>query len=151
MPPAIYQYIITGYGAEKFAVDENSNLYLNSDAIDNNLSEYKFNVIAREVDTEPIRSSEPISITIHIINENNNPPIFPQTLYFVNVSAYGIGERAILKLKAIDNDIGKFGQIVNYRIVDVSDGAIQSFKYDILTNELRVIDSLMPEHNYKVF
>lgn len=153
MPPAIYQYIITGYGAEKFAVDEHGNLYLNSGNLDadRSSSSYRLHVIAREVDTEPIRSSEPISITINVI-ENDNMPMFPQTLYFANVSAYGIvgKERTILKVKAIDKDTGEFGRIITYRIVDVSDGAIRSFRYDSATNELRVVDSLMPGHDYKV-
>lgn len=154
MQPAIYQYIITGYGAEKFAVDEHGNLYLNSGTLDTDrsLSAYQFHVIAREVDTEPIRSSEPILITIHIIDENNNAPMFSQALYFANVSAYNTGnnERTVLKLKAINEGTSEFEHIVSYKIIDVSDGAIRSFRYDKPTNELRAIDSLMPEHDYKV-
>ena len=37
-----------------------------------------------------------------------------------------------------------------YRIVEVSDGASASFRYDELTNELRAVGPLYPGHRYKV-
>lgn len=70
MPPAIYQYVLTGYGAEKFAVDQRGYLYLNAGPLDadNNSSTFQLHVQAKEVDTEPVRSSEPITIRIHVID-----------------------------------------------------------------------------------
>lgn len=44
---------------------------------------------AREVNTTPIRSSEPIKITIHIIDINDNVPTFSSPIYMANVSANG--------------------------------------------------------------
>uniref|UniRef100_A0A915D2U8 Uncharacterized protein n=1 Tax=Ditylenchus dipsaci TaxID=166011 RepID=A0A915D2U8_9BILA len=56
MPPAIYQYILTGYGAEKFAVDQRGFLFLNSNNdidADRSSSTFMLHVLAREVDTTP--------------------------------------------------------------------------------------------------
>ncbi|KAK6013210.1 hypothetical protein OSTOST_21533, partial [Ostertagia ostertagi] len=52
---------------------------------------------AREVDTVPIRSSEPVTITIHVIDVNDNPPQFEQPIYTVNVSTFG-DERPVVKV-----------------------------------------------------
>jgi len=57
----------------------------------------KFQIQAREVDTVPIRLSEPISITIHIIDVNDNHPIFETAVIEANVSANG-GERFVAKV-----------------------------------------------------
>ena len=56
-----------------------------------------FQVQAREVDTNPIRSSEPITITIHILDANDNSPEFEQSIYTANTTAHG-GVRPIVKV-----------------------------------------------------
>lgn len=66
-------------------------------------------MLAREVDTDPMRSSDPITLTIHVMDVNDNKPKFAQEVYVTNVSA-GIGhgiERTILKVKATDLDVGR--------------------------------------------
>uniref|UniRef100_A0A914PZV3 Cadherin domain-containing protein n=1 Tax=Panagrolaimus davidi TaxID=227884 RepID=A0A914PZV3_9BILA len=105
MPPAIYQYVLTGYGAEKFAVDQRGYLYLNDPDIDadSDSSTYQLHVQAREVDTEPIRSSEPISITIHIIDVNDNPPTFASPIFSANVSASDPRERTVMQVSIFSN------------------------------------------------
>ena len=48
MPSAVYQYILTGYGAERFAVDQHGNLYL-ADMLENegtSTNNYVLNVMA---------------------------------------------------------------------------------------------------------
>lgn len=47
MPPAIYQYVLHGFGAEKFAVDQRGYLYLNTPGgldADSNSSTYQLHV-----------------------------------------------------------------------------------------------------------
>ncbi|KAI6214236.1 Cadherin domain containing protein [Aphelenchoides besseyi] len=152
MPPAIYQYVLHGYGAEKFAVDQRGYLFLNTagglDA-DTNSSTYQLHVQAREVDTEPLRSSDPISLTIHLLDQNDNLPIFQHPFYVANVSASGPAERFVAKVVATDLDAGKFGRLT-YRIVDATDGSIGQFRYDLPTNSLVVMGDLIAGHRYQV-
>ncbi|PIO58635.1 cadherin domain protein, partial [Teladorsagia circumcincta] len=103
---------------------------------------------AREVDTVPIRSSEPVTITIHVIDINDNPPQFEQPIYTVNVSTFG-DERPVVKVLATDPDSGVFGQIT-YRILQVTNGAEGRFRYDDPTNTLYVNGDLTPGERYQV-
>nr|CAD2168921.1 unnamed protein product [Meloidogyne enterolobii] len=172
-PSAVYQYVLSGYGAERFAVDHQGNLYLadatnlgiletpESDKTEN--TPFVLHVIAKEMDTEPKRNSLPISIIIQLIDNNNNKeqmkqrnyyseethPLdeeIKQSIYIANVSALAIGERAIAQIKAREEGDGN----VIYRIMDVSDGAFSSFRYDEISNELRAVGPLLPGHKYKV-
>lgn len=114
MEPAIYQYILTGYGAEKFAVNEHGTLYFNSNRVADALSElstsqsfsadseqfsstsedrrhFVLNVLAREVGTTPTRSSEPIRLRVRATDEDYERAAatkfkFPHKLYLANVS-----------------------------------------------------------------
>ncbi|VDO42409.1 unnamed protein product [Haemonchus placei] len=151
MPPATYQYILTGPGATIFAVDQRGFLYLNALTIDAdppNPSSYQLNVQAREVDTIPIRSSKPVTININVIDVNDNAPQFEQPIYTVNVSTFG-DERPVVKVLATDTDSGTYG-LISYRIVQVTNGAEGQFSYDESTNTLYVDGDLTPGERYQV-
>ncbi|KAL3109629.1 hypothetical protein niasHT_018827 [Heterodera trifolii] len=184
MPSAVYHYILTGYGAERFAVDHLGNLYLNVDELDTDATGtplFVLHVMAREVDTTPQRSSAPISLTVHLLDddmdndevdgvetepEQGQPqqhqqqqqqlqgtigggPTLPQTVYVANVSASaGPAERRVIaQVKARESESNS---AVLYRIVEVSDGAMNSFRYDHTKHELSAIGPLYPGHRYKV-
>ncbi|EYC18505.1 hypothetical protein Y032_0027g1553 [Ancylostoma ceylanicum] len=151
MPPATYQYILTGPGATIFAVDQRGYLYLNVPSIDAdppNPSSYRLNVQAREVDTTPIRSSEPVTIIIHVLDSNDNSPQFEQPIYTVNVTSFG-EDRPVVKVVATDADSGNFGE-VSYRIAQVTNGADDKFRYDDATNTLYATGDLTPGERYQV-
>uniref|UniRef100_A0A914I3I7 Cadherin domain-containing protein n=1 Tax=Globodera rostochiensis TaxID=31243 RepID=A0A914I3I7_GLORO len=166
MPSAVYHYILTGYGAERFAVDQHGNLYLNVDELDTDATgtpTFVLHVMAKEVDTTPQRSSTPISLTVHVFDDDDDNDereqeqnvqqltsglTLPQTIYMANVSASGgAGERVIAQVKARE---GESSNPVFYRIVEVSDGAVQSFRYDQASHELRANGPLYPGHRYRV-
>lgn len=96
-----------------------------------------------------MRISEPIALTIHILDINDNIPVFEQPFYVANVSASGPSERFVTHLVAADPDSGKFGRLT-YRIVDVTDGAMDQFRYDEATHNLVVVGNLIPNRRYQV-
>lgn len=65
------------------------------------------------------------------------------------VAASGDTERVVARLAANDLDSGKFSKL-HYKIIDVSDGATTSFRYDEQTNELKAVGALRPGHRYQV-
>lgn len=175
MPPATYQYVLTGLGATVFAVDQRGFVYLNVNSIDsdppnpqtyqltvsyasNSISTLKvarswseimcvpLQVQAREVDTVPIRSSAPVTITIHIVDANDNSPQFENPILTAETAARG-GMRSIvkvrerkeegregewsLKVEATDKDDGLFGSIT-YAITQVS--------YDFILAMVKTVD-----------
>ncbi|CAI5448201.1 unnamed protein product [Caenorhabditis angaria] len=151
MPPATYQYILTGLGATIFAVDQRGYVYLNVPKIDAdppNPSTYQLNVEAREVNTVPNRRSEPVTITIHILDANDNSPQFEQPIYMANTTADG-GDRPIVRVHATDIDSGSFGQ-VSYSIAQVTNNADDKFRYDDDTNTLFATGPLVAGERYQV-
>uniref|UniRef100_A0A9J2Q753 Cadherin domain-containing protein n=1 Tax=Ascaris lumbricoides TaxID=6252 RepID=A0A9J2Q753_ASCLU len=151
MAAVTYEYILTGLGATIFAVDQQGYVYLNAPSVDAdppNPSSYELIIEAREVNTTPIRSSEPIKITIHIIDINDNVPTFSSSIYMANVSANG-RIRPVIEIFAVDNDAGKFAHI-EYKIVSVTNGAFGNFYYDSDSKQLMAIGQLVPSEKYEV-
>ncbi|ULT97460.1 hypothetical protein L3Y34_005343 [Caenorhabditis briggsae] len=151
MPPATYQYILTGLGATIFAVDQRGYVYLNVPKIDAdppNPSTYQLNVEAREVNTIPTRRSDPVTITIHILDVNDNSPQFEQPIYMANTTASG-EERDVVRVVATDVDSGAFGQ-VSYAIAQVTNGAEDKFRYESATNMLLATGNLVAGERYQV-
>ncbi|VDM96852.1 unnamed protein product [Thelazia callipaeda] len=151
MPPAVYEYILTGLGSSIFAVDQRGYVYLNVPHIDTdppNPSKYELSIEAREVNTIPIRSSEPISITIHILDVNDNPPRFSSSVYVANVSASGT-DRPIIEVAATDIDSGENAKI-KYGIVSVNGGSNPNFRYDVNTNQLIAVGNLKAGERYEI-
>ncbi|VDK67732.1 unnamed protein product, partial [Onchocerca ochengi] len=151
MPPAVYEYILTGLGSSIFAVDQRGYVYLNVPYINAdppNPTTYLLHIEAREVNTTPIRSSEPISVIIHVMDVNDNPPRFSSAFYMANVSAKGT-DRPVIKVHATDNDAGKNAQIT-YHLVSVSDGAYNNFWYDSNAHQLNAVGNLKAGEQYEV-
>ncbi|KAM3725570.1 Cadherin-99C [Dirofilaria immitis] len=151
MPPAVYEYILTGLGSSIFAVDQRGYVYLNVPYIKAdppNPSTYQLHIEAREVNTIPIRSSEPISITIYVMDINDNPPRFNSSIYMANVSASG-SNRPVIKVHATDNDAGKNAEI-SYHLISVSNEAYNNFWYDSEAHQLNAIGNLKAGEQYEV-
>ncbi|KAK6110797.1 Cadherin domain family protein [Brugia pahangi] len=152
MSPVSYEYILTGLGSSIFAVDQRGYVYLNVPYIDAdppNPSTYQLHIEAREVNTTPIRSSEPISVIIHVMDINDNPPRFSSSIYTANVSANGTIDRPVIKIHATDNDTGKNAQI-SYHLVSISDGAYNNFWYDSKAHQLNAVGNLKAGERYEV-
>jgi hypothetical protein len=92
MPPATYQYLLTGDKAEKvtlytvfslktinicfsFAIDQRGYLYMYESRIANHPPNYTVNITAIEVDTVPILHSDSVTITIHVLTSKKQAPI----------------------------------------------------------------------------
>ncbi|VDK83623.1 unnamed protein product [Litomosoides sigmodontis] len=150
MPPAVYEYILTGLGSSIFAVDQRGYVYLNAPYISAdppNPPTYQLHIEAQEVNTTPIRSSEPVSVTIHVMNIKNHPPRFSSSVYMANVSASGVN-RPVIQIHATDND-GKNAQI-SYHLVSVSGGAYNNFRYDSEAHQLNAVGNLKAGERYEV-
>ncbi|VDK17736.1 unnamed protein product [Anisakis simplex] len=151
MAAATYEYILSGPGASIFAVDQQGYVYLNVPSVDAdppNPSSYALNIEAREVNTTPIRISESITVTIYIVDMNDNVPTFSSPVYFANVSASG-PDRPVIEIFAEDNDSGKLAEI-DYRIVSVTNGAFGNFRYDPVSKQLIAMGTLVPSERYQV-
>ncbi|KRX21719.1 Hepatocyte growth factor-regulated tyrosine kinase substrate [Trichinella nelsoni] len=152
MPPAIYQYILSGSGANHFAIDQRGYVFLNALALKvdkNGDNVHELIIRAREVDTTPIRTSEPVKVRIEIIAlDSHSPPVFGSKVYYATAYS-GLPQQSLIRVKATVKD-SKTLAILKYRILSVSKGAEDLFHYNEDTNTLIALGFLNPNAQYRV-
>ncbi|KRY21465.1 Hepatocyte growth factor-regulated tyrosine kinase substrate [Trichinella patagoniensis] len=152
MPPAIYQYILSGSGANHFAIDQRGYVFLNALALKvdkNGDNVHELIIRAREVDTTPVRTSEPVKVRIEIIAlDSHSPPVFGSKVYYATAYS-GLPQQSLIRVKATVKD-SKTLAILKYRILSVSKGAEDLFHYNEDTNTLIALGFLNPNAQYRV-
>ncbi|KRZ29631.1 Hepatocyte growth factor-regulated tyrosine kinase substrate [Trichinella pseudospiralis] len=152
MPPAIYQYILSGSGANHFAIDQRGYVFLNALALKvdkNGDNVHELIIRAREVDTTPIRTSEPVKVRIEVIAlDSHSPPAFSSKVYYATAYS-GLPQQSLIRVKATVKD-SKTLAILKYRILSVSKGAEDLFHYNEDTNTLIALGFLNPNAQYRV-
>ncbi|XP_006866316.1 PREDICTED: protocadherin gamma-B1-like [Chrysochloris asiatica] len=88
--------------------------------------EYNITIIATDKGEPPLSSST--SVTLHIADVNDNPPVFHQDFYMVQVSENNPPGASIAHVSASDSDLGPNGHI-SYSIVasDLEPRALSSY------------------------
>ena len=69
----------------------------------NGFSEYVFDLVATDKGNPPLSGS--ISITITVLNENDNVPIFDSSFYTISIPEDTVVDTVIITLTATDNDV----------------------------------------------
>ncbi|XP_072447348.1 protocadherin gamma-A10-like [Chiloscyllium punctatum] len=106
---------------------------------------HRLNIIAKDGGI-PIRSGT-VQVAIIVKDANDNAPVFPQSVYRVNVlEAATVGTR-IIRLNATDLDFGKNGEIIYSLSSHNSDIVWEVFEVDSKTGEIRVKGKLDYEEN----
>eukprot|EP00794_Sanderia_malayensis_P011749 gene11749-12969_t len=94
-----------------FSVDRHSGkLQLTGELNYERRSNYTFVIRAIETRTKE-RYNSSANVTIQVINVNDNKPIFQRLIYVFKVLENITTEKAIGKVKAVDNDAGTYGQV----------------------------------------
>ncbi|KAF3853613.1 hypothetical protein F7725_014301 [Dissostichus mawsoni] len=73
---------------------------------------YKFTLLA----SDGVQQSIPVTVTITVLDANDNTPTFANVSYNVNLFTDMMSGETVLKLAAVDSDAGPNGQII-YRIL----------------------------------
>ncbi|KFD67683.1 hypothetical protein M514_08537 [Trichuris suis] len=152
MPPATYQYMLNGSATSYFAIDQRGYVYVNALALkvkNGESNSYDLTIRAREVDTTPIRTSEPVTVSIQIIAvDNHSPPSFASKAYYATAYA-GLPQQSLIRLKAFVKDSKALAQL-RYRIASVSNNGEDLFRYNEETNTLLAIAPLTSGSQYRL-
>ncbi|XP_072278190.1 cadherin-16 [Pyxicephalus adspersus] len=85
-----------------FMVDQNGNIYVTEELDRERQSEYQIRVSALNADG--LLYSEPLHMTVTVTDENDNPPMFTQSTYHVEITEAAKKGSLLLELKAEDGD-----------------------------------------------
>ncbi|XP_048459403.1 protocadherin-10-like [Rhincodon typus] len=109
------------------------------------VSVHRLNLIAKDGGV-PLRSGT-VQVTIIVKDVNDNAPVFPQSVYTVNVLETATPGTQIITLNATDLDDGKNGEIM-YSLSSHSSARVREvFEVDPKTGEIRVKGKLDYEEN----
>ncbi|XP_053101874.1 protocadherin gamma-B5-like [Hemicordylus capensis] len=92
-------------------------------------SENSFHLILMAVDGGKPAKTGTAKIWINVIDANDNPPVFTQKIYKVNVKENAPKGSSVVQVKATDRDEGSNGKI-NYSFNNIAESAHQKFSLD---------------------
>lgn len=136
------KYSIVGEESTMFLIDsETGVITVNTDDLDRE-KRMEIVIIAVASDKAPItlRRSSTASVSIKILDVNDNPPIFTQKTYNASVAENAAETAAILQVVATDKDEGTAGTV---RYFIKSGNINETFKLDSISGILHPAQSLL--------
>ncbi|KAM4018284.1 cadherin-16 isoform 2-T4 [Anomaloglossus baeobatrachus] len=111
------QYSLSGnFEGDLFTVDESGNIYVTNELDWERQSQYKIQVSS--VNADDVLYSDPLEISVKVMDENDNGPVFPQDIYHVEITEKSAKGLLLIELKAEDaDDPGSSNAQIRYRIV----------------------------------
>ncbi|XP_030626789.1 cadherin-23 [Chanos chanos] len=114
---SIFQVVLTGNNSEHFTISPTSvqgradiRMRVAVPLDYENIRSYSFSLYANESLSEHVGFAR---VFIELINENDNRPVFSQTLYNISLPESTTPGTSLVRIQATDNDIGTFG-VVRY-------------------------------------
>lgn len=102
--------IIEGNGENKFGIFPDGFLFVKSHLDREERDYYSLTIACTDGGTPP-RSSE-VPVVIHVIDENDNPPIFSNSTFIFTIAENDPVESFVGKLTATDKDIGRNAELI---------------------------------------
>ncbi|XP_062902616.1 protocadherin Fat 4 isoform X2 [Mobula hypostoma] len=137
-PNSYVEYTLLSHSANKFSIGTiDGTLRLTGELDREEVSNYTLTVIATDKGEPPLSSS--MDITVIVLDVNDNPPVFQQVLYEVEISENTLSGIDLIQVTAADLDEGTNGQ-VRYHIV--SGNLNNDFRLDSVTGILSVAKQL---------
>uniref|UniRef100_A0A8C2JA51 Cadherin-23 n=1 Tax=Cyprinus carpio TaxID=7962 RepID=A0A8C2JA51_CYPCA len=138
---SMFQVVLTGNNSEHFSISPTSvqgradlRVRVAVPLDYETIRSYSFSLYANESLSEHVGFAR---VFIDLVNENDNRPIFSQTLYNISLPESTAPGTSLLQIKATDNDIGTFG-VVRYYFSDEPD----QFSLDVETGWVTLRDWL---------
>ncbi|XP_069781342.1 protocadherin Fat 4 isoform X2 [Narcine bancroftii] len=137
-PNSYVEYTLLSHSANKFSIGTIDGTLRLIDELDREeVSNYTLTVIATDKGEPPLSSS--MDITVIVLDVNDNPPVFQQLLYEVEISENTLRGIDLIQVTATDLDEGINGQ-VRYHIA--SGNLNNDFRLDSVTGIVSVAKQL---------
>ena len=104
------------------------------------LSSYSFAILAFDGGSPPLSAA--LSVQIRVTDENDNPPVFLNDSFSVEIRDEVTPNQVIVQVSASDMDAGVYGE-VHYQFSSLQRGQLeQTFRVDETTGEVSVVGDL---------
>ena len=129
---AVISYSLTG--ATQFTINSTTGVVTLVSSLDYEMS--TVHIITVTASNPDGLSSTGHDITIHVINENDNAPVFSTNPYSASVAENSDPGTSVVMVEAVDEDLGLLGQ-VQYFIND--DNITNTFSINVTSGEISII------------
>ncbi|MBN3308520.1 FAT4 protein, partial [Amia calva] len=99
------------------------------------IKSFTFGVKAQDGGSPPLSSN--VTVSISVVDANDNPPVFTQALYKASVLENVLKGTLVLKVSASDVDKGANAE-VTYSFIHATDSVSELFDLDSITGEIKV-------------
>ncbi|XP_072113932.1 desmoglein-4-like [Mobula birostris] len=122
LPDVNITYRITGPGADKppnglFVIGRHTGNLIITGKVDREVTP-NFNITGHAYDQFGVQRETPIDLFIKVLDVNDNPPEFTQTVFEGSVEELSLTGTAALTIRATDKDIGE-NALISYSIINV--------------------------------
>ncbi|KAL5018742.1 hypothetical protein ScPMuIL_004464 [Solemya velum] len=142
-------YSLEVQGTTLFVLNNDQYLVLAVNDLDYEVTQsVSFNIVVKELDTEELLSGT-ITVTVNVIDINDNKPVFPTEQYEGSVveGNYASSPNLLLRVTATDGDFGSNGEI-RYSIMSVSNDGKDKFSISEILGDISVTGNVIAGEVY---
>ena len=101
-----------------------------------------YRMLVQASDNGNPRKMSRVTVTVHVEDVNDNPPIFTTSTYYINVAENAEKGAKVIQVKAVDKDAGQNGKVNYYHNTGNTQSGVEVFQINETTGSIYIVASL---------